>query len=256
MIRVLPYGCQFPRADKGSVIRQAFYKQFANEIEEAYDAAAASTTDRKVFTGQDGQEEKQETLAEQIDALVSRYASFHPVEKKRRIALTGATGSLGAHVLAQLVSRADVEVVYCLVRACNNTDASNRIEKFLVQRKIYNTLALSKMRALATDLASPRLGLDEATYKDMASSLTGVIHCAWSVNFNKRLVSFQDCISGLHHLIALCLATSSSSRAPATFDFCSSASTVARCLGLHTPEQLAEYDWAQDMGYAQSKCVL
>lgn len=203
-----------------------------------------------------GQEEKQETLAEQIDALVSRYASFHPVEKKRRIALTGATGSLGAHVLAQLVSRADVEVVYCLVRACNNTDASNRIEKFLVQRKIYNTLALSKMRALATDLASPRLGLDEATYKDMASSLTGVIHCAWSVNFNKRLVSFQDCISGLHHLIALCLATSSSSRAPATFDFCSSASTVARCLGLHTPEQLAEYDWAQDMGYAQSKCVL
>jgi nucleoside-diphosphate-sugar epimerase len=33
------------------------------------------------------------------------------------IALTGATGIIGAHVLAQLVTRPDVESVYCLVPA-------------------------------------------------------------------------------------------------------------------------------------------
>lgn len=68
MIRVLPYGCQFPRADKGSVIRQAFYKQFANEIEEAYDAAAASTTDRKVFTGQELENHLRSILTKHIPA--------------------------------------------------------------------------------------------------------------------------------------------------------------------------------------------
>jgi hypothetical protein len=39
MVRVLPVHCACPRTDKGSVIRQAFYKNFAAEIEAAYDAS-------------------------------------------------------------------------------------------------------------------------------------------------------------------------------------------------------------------------
>lgn len=39
MIRVLPHDCSYPRTDKGSIIRQAFYKQFQQEIEETYDLA-------------------------------------------------------------------------------------------------------------------------------------------------------------------------------------------------------------------------
>jgi carbohydrate kinase (thermoresistant glucokinase family) len=69
-----------------------------------------------------------------------------------------------------------------------------------------------------------------------------------------NLSSFEkDCISGVRHLINLCLAVPSSK--PASFDFCSSVSTVARCPNMHTPEVLADLDWAQDMGYAQSKCI-
>jgi carbohydrate kinase (thermoresistant glucokinase family) len=333
MIRVLPYGCPFPRTDKGSVIRQAFYKQFANDIESAYDEAAAGNGDLKIFNkseledhlrsilhkyvppvkdvdpatdlfslgvdslqsiqirteilktvnigdnklGQNvvfdypsiaslsahlhclrtGKEEQQSTLAEQMTDLVSRYSTFEPVQKRRHIALTGATGSLGAHVLAQLVGRPDVEAVHCFVRAGTHRDAMQRVQKSLLERKIYHSLSLAarrKIHALATDLSDPRLGLDDATYTGIASDLTGIIHCAWSVNFNKSLVSFEkDCIAGVRHLIDLCLATPSP--APATFDFCSSVSTVARCPELHTPERLAEYDWAQGMGYAQSKCV-
>lgn len=333
MIRVLPYHCSFPRTDKGSVIRQAFYKEFASDIEDAYNTAAKRHGSLKAYTiselenhirsiihkhvpsvnyvdrttdlfslgvdslqslqirmeilkavdvggktlGQNvvfehpaiaslsahlhhlriGEVEQQSTLVERMEELVSRYSSFEKVGRRCRIALTGATGSLGAHVLAQLAERPDVETVHCLVRAKTNSGAMQRVRRSLLDRKVYHELSLSarrKISGLASDLSDPHLGLDNATYTGVASTLTGVIHCAWSVNFNKSLVSFEkDCIAGVRHLIGLCLATSSP--VPATLDFCSSVSTVARCPELHTPERLAEYEWAQGMGYAQSKCV-
>lgn len=125
------------------------------------------------------------------------------------------------------------------------------------QRKIYDSLspaALQKIHALPSDLSDAHLGLDSKTYQSVTKNLKAVIHCAWSVNFNLHLSSFEkDCIAGVRHLIDLCLAVPSSK--PASFDFCSSVSTVAKCPDLHTPERLAELEWAQDMGYAQSKCV-
>jgi carbohydrate kinase (thermoresistant glucokinase family) len=332
MIQVLPFGCQFPRTDKGSVIRQQFYKQFATEIDNAYDAAASAHGDLKTFTvseleaflrtvinkhllqasdigrttdffslgldslqsiqirtdilknidigggklGQNvvfdhpciaslashlhslrtGQEEETVSVATQMQNLIAQYSNFEPVDR-HQTALTGATGSLGAHILVQLVKRPDIDTVYCLVRARDYKTAARRVRESLIQRKLYHTLSLSALRkihAMPSDLSDPHLGLDDTTYARATSGLASVIHCAWSVNFNKSLVSFEkDCIAGVRHLIDLCLATSSTR--PASFNFCSSVSTVARCPNMHTPEQLAELDWSQDMGYAQSKCV-
>ncbi|CAN9206796.1 unnamed protein product [Alternaria alternata] len=332
MIQVLPYGCQFPRTDKGSVIRQAFYKTFATEIDNIYDVAASSGGDLKTFTllkmenhlrtilakhlpqasdiecttdlfslgldslqsiqirmdilktvdigsnklGQNvvfehpsisslathlyrlqtGQEVEVVSAAAQMQDLITQYTKFELVDRRQTV-LTGATGSLGAHVLVQLVKRSDIDTVYCLVRATDYKAAAHRVQESLIQRKVYHTLPLSarrKIQAIPSDLSEPHLGLDDTTYARVASGLASVIHCAWSVNFNKSLMSFEkDCIAGVRHLIDLCLATSSIK--PASFDFCSSVSTVARCPDLHTPEKLAELDWAQGMGYAQSKCV-
>lgn len=39
MIKVLPHNCEYPRTDKGSIIRQAFYRTYEAEIQEIYDAA-------------------------------------------------------------------------------------------------------------------------------------------------------------------------------------------------------------------------
>jgi hypothetical protein len=47
MVRILPQDCAYPRTDKGSVIRQAFVKQFQKEIDDAYDAADVSDADLK-----------------------------------------------------------------------------------------------------------------------------------------------------------------------------------------------------------------
>ncbi len=45
MVKVLPIGSPYPRTDKGTVIRAAFYKQFANEIDTIYEAGDISSGD-------------------------------------------------------------------------------------------------------------------------------------------------------------------------------------------------------------------
>ncbi|KAH8712031.1 male sterility protein [Phaeosphaeriaceae sp. PMI808] len=332
MISVLPHSCEFPRTDKGSVIRQAFYKQFAVDIENAYDQAATAGGNLKVLSipelelliheiltatipvaeginktadffsigldslqsiqvrtailetvdignnklGQNvvfdypsvallsahlyglrtGTEEESISIATKMQGLINQYSDFKPA-LRRDVVITGATGSLGAHVLAQLIARPEIETVHCLVRAKDANDAAHRVQKSLLQRRLYHTLTLSarrKIHALPSDLSDPYLGLNNEMHQRVAQNLASVIHCAWSVNFNINLSSFEkDCISGVQHLINLCLSVTSSK--PASFDFCSSVSTVARCPEMHTPEVLAELDWAQNMGYAQSKCV-
>ena len=171
--------------------------------------------------------------------------------------MTGATGSLGAHVVAQLSARTDIARVYCLVRARSSEDAQTRVQRSLLQRKIYHTLPLtarSKIMALPYALADARLGLTADLYSDITQSLRSVIHCAWSVNFNISLSSFEkDCIAGVRHLLDLCHAATGPM--PASFNFCSSVSTVARCPFAEAPESLPELSWAQNMGYAQSKLV-
>ena len=49
MIHILPHNRDFPRTDKGSITRQAFYKQFAPEIESAYDLASTAQGDLKAL---------------------------------------------------------------------------------------------------------------------------------------------------------------------------------------------------------------
>ena len=80
-----------------------------------------------------------------------------------------------------------------------------------------------------------------------------MIHCAWSVNFNLTLESFEkDCIAGANHLINLCLRAGAPT--PARFSFCSSVSVVAATPGDVAPEDLPpSLLHAQNMGYAQSK---
>jgi thioester reductase-like protein len=58
-------------------------------------------------------------------------------------------------------------------------------------------------------------------------------------------------IAGVSHLLSLCQASSGST----TMNFCSSVSTCSRATVQPVPESLSELEWAQGMGYAQSKSV-
>lgn len=63
MVCILPADCPCPRTDKGSVIRAAFYKAFAAEIDAAYDAADAGSGDVKTRSPSELREFLREALA-------------------------------------------------------------------------------------------------------------------------------------------------------------------------------------------------
>ena len=165
---------------------------------------------------------------------------------------------MGSHVAAILSASPEVQKVYCLVRAGSPFEAYDRLIQTLRTRQVYSCFAgfpQSKLIAVPAALSEPDLGLDFQTYNGLITEVTDVVHCAWSVNFNLHLKSFEkDSIAGLKNLLDLCLNVQRPT--PASFNFCSSVSAVVNTERSQIPESLPEnLSHAQNMGYAQSKLV-
>lgn len=170
--------------------------------------------------------------------------------------LTGASGSLGAHLLSKLAPRTDVARVYCLIRASSDEYAQKRLLKSLESRGLLNVVsrqALGKVVCLASSLSSPSLGLNKEQFEEIARNAVAVYHCAWTVNFNQRLESFEkDGIAGVYHLINLC--TKSERPRPARLLFFSSIGAIMRTKEDPIPERLpSSLEDAQPNGYSRSK---
>jgi thioester reductase-like protein len=186
--------------------------------------------------------------------LVHTYSDLEQAHEQR-IALTGATGIIGAHVLAQLVTRPDVESVYCLVPAEDDETAIHRVRESLIRFELYELISFShrmKISALASDVLDARLGLSAERYEAVASKLTSVIHYAWNTGPHQSLMSFEDCITGVRNLLYLCFANPASERA--TFSFCSCAYSIAECTGSRSPGQFPGLDVVPEKGFVQSMC--
>lgn len=204
--------------------------------------------------------------------LVKKYSSFTYTHKphidgtngaenssvtSRVVVLTGATGSLGAYILDEILSDPSVATVYCLCRAKDDADASSRITASMKTRKLSSHYERVQMRvkALACDLFADKLGLQPDMYNEIATRATLIIHNAWAVNFNLGISSFEPHIRGAVNLINLALA--SPHPRPADFYFASSISAVAAWRGPESiPEAITDDpSVAQGLGYAQSKWI-
>ncbi|KAF2846669.1 acetyl-CoA synthetase-like protein [Plenodomus tracheiphilus IPT5] len=196
--------------------------------------------------------------------LIERYSSFdvfQPTNCKKAdgevILLTGVTGGLGAHLLAQLVTKSSVSTVWNLVRASSDTAAHERVMDSLKKRSISIPVEQQhKIVALAADLSQPDFGLSKEKVSRLRSSLTAAIHSAWAVNFNIAVSSFEaQHIKAVHHLISFCQSTMSHN--PARFFFCSSVSAAAGTPrpGTVTEKIVVDAAHVQGTGYAQSKFV-
>jgi thioester reductase-like protein len=196
--------------------------------------------------------------------LIDKYSYFThhfptgvPQPVKDVVIVTGATGNLGAFIVADLLSRPSVSEVWALVRAPGPASAGARILASLSSRRIDLTDALlSKLHALPSDFSQPNLGLDPSDLERLLSSATCVIHSAWAVNFNLGVRSFEaQHIRGTYNLLNFCLR--SKLPTPAKFFFCSSISTASGTPKPATiPERAIEdLNHAQAMGYGRSKLV-
>ncbi|KAK0470229.1 L-aminoadipate-semialdehyde dehydrogenase [Desarmillaria tabescens] len=170
-----------------------------------------------------------------------------------RVLLTGATGSLGAHILSQLTASPLVRKVICLSRAKSHAESMERIRESITARKV--SIDESKVTSYAGNANEPLLGLTEEEYGAVRDEVTDVIHNAWPVNFVLNIESFDSHIGGAVNLINLCLESPFSE--PASFAFSSSIS----CRQGSRDETCAEDfppapSTAAETGYAQSKWVV
>ncbi|EPQ26199.1 uncharacterized protein PFL1_06135 [Pseudozyma flocculosa PF-1] len=178
------------------------------------------------------------------------------------VVLTGATGSLGAHLVHQLSRRRGVTRIVCLIRAASDAEAQRRLDDSLALRKLPSIAALrqrgadAQIECLAADLARDRLGLAREAYDALVASADTVLHVGWPVNFNMSLGSFESSIKGALNLLNLATQSRAGS-GPARYLF---ASSISAAMGAETGTILEAISddprCAVPMGYARSKWVV
>lgn len=210
--------------------------------------AIASRQDKQVFD------------MTQMTDMIQKYSKFDKYVDEgspsefQSVLLIGAIGFLGSFVLAQLLRTQSVVRIYCPVRAASPKEARGRLLSFLSSCRFPDDYRhdLDRIHALHIDSVldiAPSLSEQESNY----TRLTHIIHCAWPVNFNIPLSTFEDHISSLHRLLQLSL--SSRNPHPAHFLFCSSASTASNCASPVPEAPMASLTSAANTGYGRSKLV-
>ncbi|MGM1062666.1 thioester reductase domain-containing protein [Saccharothrix sp. Mg75] len=100
----------------------------------------------------------------------------------REVLLTGASGFLGAFLLRDLVRGTDA-VVHCLVRGADQADAERRLRENLEWYEVAGEVDPARVVVHVGDLTSPRLGLGEEVFDDLARRVDVVFHAGATVSW-------------------------------------------------------------------------
>ncbi|MFE6777374.1 amino acid adenylation domain-containing protein [Streptomyces sp. NPDC057702] len=120
-------------------------------------------------------------------------AGATPVDRAappRQVLLTGATGFVGAHLLAELLTSTDAEVV-CLVRASDREQATARLRQALDEQQLAVGEAARRIVAEPADLGRPHLGLTPARLAELAASCDAIFHNAATVSIMREYTSLR-----------------------------------------------------------------
>ena len=180
----------------------------------------------------------------------AQFKSPKPQEKGSiQIALTGSTGSLGAHLLRAFARSPQVKRIWSLDRS---SDAPEKHQS----NPILSSLDSSRVNYVNIDIDQPRLGLQEAEWSTMLANVDIIVHNAWKVDFNQTLPSFENHLHGTRSILDWSI---ESPKRPHIV-FISSISSVTRWPQVYGPkavpeEPLRNPEVASKMGYGESKFV-
>ncbi|HET8682332.1 MAG TPA: amino acid adenylation domain-containing protein, partial [Micromonosporaceae bacterium] len=144
---------------------------------------AALVTEGADATG--GDEEVLDLAAEARlagDVRPSPGAHVHSVRHPQHILLTGATGFVGAFLLAELL-RTTEATVFCLVRAASAEEGRGRIRDALTEFGIWDPATAGRVIPVIGTLGRPHLGLNRPQWHHLAEMVDVIYHCGAEVNF-------------------------------------------------------------------------
>jgi acyl transferase domain-containing protein/thioester reductase-like protein/acyl carrier protein/SAM-dependent methyltransferase len=154
-----------------------------------------------------------------IDEYVRKYTQgFHMPnrrpqapsdERKICVALTGGTGSLGAHIVASLASSEKVDSIICLNRRSRTADAMSRQRQAFEKMGIcIDEASIRKVRVFEADTKVTHLGLSRDDYQSLARSVTHIVHNAWPMTSKRPVSGLESQFQVMRNLIDLAVAAS------------------------------------------------
>ena len=171
-----------------------------------------------------------------VDSYIQKYTQDYmkpaiPVEKSqiaaKNVVVTGATGSLGSHLVAHLATLPSVKTVICLNRPTRGSDPEARQYKSFHNRGIQvDARDLTKLRVIEADTSKPRLGLTSGEYSELVHSVSHVVHNAWPMSGNRPVHRFEAQFEVMRNLINLCHEANAATSRMVSFQFISSIAVV------------------------------
>jgi thioester reductase-like protein len=122
-----------------------------------------------------------------FESEVVSIARVESRETRRRlvgepILVTGATGSFGPYLVAELLRQTDTSLV-CLIRAESEAHGWERLKHCLDEAGLWRAEYRRRIRPLVGDLAAPSLGLCQEDYEQLGREIAGIVHNGAYVDF-------------------------------------------------------------------------
>ncbi|KAI0442588.1 hypothetical protein F4803DRAFT_353224 [Xylaria telfairii] len=208
-----------------------------------------------------------------LDGIISRYKDgftgptrcLAPGSQKRPnaqcVLVTGATGSLGSHMVEALMQRSNVSEVVCLNRLSAMDGNLRQQQTFGVRGIRMDHDVIAKMVVIQTDMSKPQLGLSPETFDYLVNNVTSIVHSAWPMSLNRPIRGYEQQFKIFRNLLDLAKEIAHKLPAPMKvgFQFVSSLAVVANYPGVTgdaaVPEQLVTADSVPEGGYAEAKMV-
>ncbi len=187
--------------------------------------------------------------------------SSSPSPSSHCVLITGATGSVGSHLVAHLAGLPSVTSIICINRR-SKQEPKFRQRQALISKGIFiSQEGFAKLKVFEANTSKPMLGLPENDYEDLLRSVTHIIHNAWLMSAKLPLKGFESQFQIMRNMIDL--ASDISCRRPegtrVTFEFVSSIATVGHyplwSKTPHVPEDRMTINSVLPNGYGDAKYV-
>lgn len=175
------------------------------------------------------------------------------------VIVTGASGSLGSHIVAKLAQMPNVRTVVCLNRRSSIEPFQRQMRAFESRGISVDPDPVSKLKIYETNTAKPMLGLPAAEYQSLVESVTHIIHNAWPMSIKRPIREFEVQFQVMKNLLDLSREISCNAAWKIGFQFISSIATVGLhpiCTGIsRVPEEPMTAQSVLTSGYGDAKLV-
>jgi thioester reductase-like protein len=200
------------------------------------------------------------TLPGDLLSLLGSASQEPPAEGPgEAILFTGATGFLGAYLLADQLNRYPDLSIYCLVRADGPGMARSRVRSNLEHYGLWQENYGQRLIGVPGNLAEPRLGLDPQAWEALTERLSGILHNGAQLSYVAPYGQLRASnVLGTLEVLRLAAARCDGSRQPLPVEFISSTSVYEaaayRGRDLDETSDLSEWQGIH-LGYSQTKWV-